>query len=163
MDTSLSMTGKKLAITAIALAVLCLQVPEENLSVIVFNSEATILKKFGEKIPIIDFIEKFLEVPTRGLTNIEAALDKANKELKRATSSTRSCILITDGKHTAGKNPESSAKKLPRLHIIQMGNTWSSPRFCRNLAHAGKGKFLRAMNIEDLPKSLYTLSNYLVR
>lgn len=163
LDTSLSMTGKKLAINAVSLAVLALQLEPEDLCIIAFESEANLVKALLEKKNVYEILEKFLEVPARGLTNIESALKMAVAQSKNGKLAKKAVILMTDGRFTAGKNPEYLVPQLPNLHVIQTGNAWSSPRFCRGLAKAGGGKYLRVSQVEQLPKALYSLVHEIIR
>ena len=163
IDTSLSMTGRKLALTAVALAVIALQLESEDLSVIAFETEANIIKPLGKKMGLFQILERFMEVPARGLTNIEAGLLMAAKEAEKGSSARAAVILMTDGRYTAGKNPDYIVPRLPKLHLVQTGNPWSSPRFCRSLARAGGGKFLRVAKLEHLPKAMYSLVYEIIR
>ncbi len=163
IDTSLSMTGKKLALTAVTLAVVALQLEPEDLGVIAFETDAEVLKPLGKQLPLPDTLKRFLEVPARGLTNIEAGLQKAIVESKKGRLRRKAVILMTDGRFTAGKNPEYLVKNLPRLHVVQTGNPWSSPRFCRTLAKLGGGKHIRVSKPEHLPKALYSLVHEIIR
>ncbi len=163
LDTSLSMTGKKLAINAVALAVIALQIEPADLAIIAFESEATVIKPLGKEMTIQSILEKFLDVPARGLTNIEAGLLAAEKECKKGRLKKRAVILMSDGRHTAGANPETMVKRLPRMHMVQTGSPWSSPRFCRSLAQIGRGKYIRVSQIEQLPKALYSLVHEIIR
>jgi Mg-chelatase subunit ChlD len=163
IDTSLSMTGRKLALTAVALAVLCLQLDPEDLSVIAFESDANLIKPLAHKENIYQVLKKFMEVPARGLTNIEAGLLMAEKQALSGKLPKKAVILMTDGRFTAGRNPEYLIPRLPRLHVVQAGSPWSSPRFCRNLAKQGGGKFLRVAKLEHLPKALYALVHEIIR
>jgi Mg-chelatase subunit ChlD len=104
-----------------------------------------------------------MEVPARGLTNIEAGLLDAAKQAESGKTSKRAVILMTDGRFTAGRNPDYIVPRLPRLHVIQTGNPWSSPRFCRSLAQRGRGKYMRVANLEQLPKALYSLVHEIIR
>ncbi len=163
VDTSLSMTGRKLALTAVSLAVLCLQLDPEDFSVVAFESTANLIKGLGTKQGPQEVLKKFMEVPARGLTNLEAGLLLAEKQALAGKLSKKAVILMTDGKFTAGKNPEYLIPRLPRLHVVQTGNAWSSPRFCRGLAKRGRGKYLRVAKIEHLPTALYTLVHEIIR
>lgn len=163
LDTSLSMTGKKLAMTAVSLAVLTLQLDPEDLAIIAFESEAQVVKPLGDTSTPFAILEKFLRQPARGLTNISAGLELALAEATRGKLKRQSVILITDGRYTAGDNPESWAKRLPRLHVVHTGNPWASPRFCRRLAKLGRGKYVRVADFEELPKALYSLVQGLTR
>jgi Mg-chelatase subunit ChlD len=163
LDTSLSMTGKKMAITAVAMAVMALQLEPEDLSIIAFETEATLVKALGTKWNVYKLVEKFMELPAKGLTNIEAGLKIALKESQKGKLNRKVVILMTDGRYTAGHNPEYLVSKLPRLYVVQTGSPWASVRFCRNLAKKGGGKFTRVSNIEDLPKALYSLVHEIIR
>jgi Mg-chelatase subunit ChlD len=163
IDTSLSMTGKKLALTAVSLAVIALQLEPEDLSIVAFEADAAVLKPLGSVLPLPESLKRFLEVPARGLTNIEAGLIKAISESQKGRLRRKAVILMTDGRFTAGKNPEYLIKKLPRLHVVQTGNPWSSPRFCRTLARIGGGKHIRISKPEHLPKALYSLVHEIIR
>jgi Mg-chelatase subunit ChlD len=163
IDTSLSMTGRKLALTAVALAVLSLQLEPEDFSVIAFESDANLIKGLGEKKDVFAVLKRFMEVPARGLTNIEAGLLLAEKQALSGKLPKKAVILMTDGRFTAGRNPEYLVPRLPRLHVVQTGNPWSSPRFCRGLAKKGRGKFLRVAKLEHLPSALYALVHEIIR
>lgn len=163
VDTSLSMTGKKLAITGVALAVFGLQIEPEDLSVVSFETDATVIKPLGSKTYLAEMLGKFLDVPARGLTNIEAGLSKALEQLQKGRNKKKTIILLSDGKFTAGRDPTKLASHAQHLHILQTGNQWSSPRFCRNLAQKGNGKFIRIAKIEDLPKAMYGLLREITR
>ena len=157
------MTGRKLAITAVALAVIALQLEPEDLAVIAFESDANVIKPLGQKKDIYEILEKFMEVPARGLTNIEAGLEMALKETMNGSLPKKNVILMTDGRYTAGRSPEHLVPRLPRLHVVQTGNPWSSTRFCRNLARQGRGKYMRVAQLEHLPKALYSLVHEIIR
>lgn len=163
IDTSLSMTGRKLALTAVALAVLALQLESEDFALIAFESEATLIKGLGEKVDVFTVLERFMEVPARGLTNIEAGMQMAEKQALAGKLAKKAVILMTDGRFTAGRNPEYLIPRLPRLHVVQTGNPWSSPRFCRSLARRGRGKHLRVAKLEHLPGALYALVQEIIR
>jgi Mg-chelatase subunit ChlD len=157
------MTGRKLAINAVALAVIALQLEPEDLCVVAFESDATVIKPLGTKMGIYKILEKFMEVPAKGLTNIEAGLLEAQKEAAQGRLPKQGVILMTDGRFTAGKNPDYIVPKLPRLHVVQTGNPWASNRFCRGLARMGRGKYVRVAQLEQLPKSLYALVHEIIR
>ena len=72
LDMSLSMTGEKVALLAVAAAILRLKL--ERLGVVAFDSEAHPLTPAGSTLPARAVIRKVLEVPARGYTNIHAGL-----------------------------------------------------------------------------------------
>lgn len=157
LDASLSMTGKKLALNAVALAVLALQLDPDDLSIIAFDGRAHLVKPLLEKKTVYEILEKFMATPPHGLTNIEDALKMAASQAQKGHLAKKAVILMTDGRYTAGNNPEYLVPQLPRLHVVQTGNPWSSPRFCRGLAKRGQGKYIRVSQVEQLPRALYSL------
>ncbi len=163
IDTSLSMTGRKLALTAVALAVIALQLEPEDLSVVAFESDANLIKGLGTRLDVFQTLKNFMEVPARGLTNIESGLLMAEKECLKGKLAKKAIILMTDGRFTAGRSPEYLISRLPRLHVVQTGNPWSSPRYCRSLARKGRGKYLRVAKLEHLPSALYALVHEIIR
>lgn len=157
LDTSLSMTGNKLALVAVSIAVLALQLEPEDLSVIPFATEAEVLKRLNCVQSVEEIVERFLDSSTKGLTNIEDALKKALTQAQSGKQTRRTVILMTDGKFTAGGRPEYLASQFQRLNVLQTGSPWASERFCRGLARKGNGKFMHVNDFEELPKALYNL------
>jgi Mg-chelatase subunit ChlD len=74
MDTSLSMSGKNLALAAVAAAVLAFSVKSEDLAVVAFESSAKALTHLGERDSASRVVETLLTQPARGFTNIQDAL-----------------------------------------------------------------------------------------
>jgi uncharacterized protein with von Willebrand factor type A (vWA) domain len=150
LDTSLSMTGEKLALMAVAVAILKLKL--ENLSVVVFDTEAQRLSRVGEQISIRTLLRRILEVPAQGFTNIEAGLQVGASELRRSRERERVGILLTDGVSNVGGNPVFSAARFPKLHVIHLGDYQpQGARCCKAMANAGRGRLYRATRYADLP------------
>lgn len=167
VDTSLSMTGEKLALTAVALAVVLLQFPEEQIGIIAFENEAQILKKPTEHISISVLIERFLEVPAQGYTHLEAGLRSALTQIqsmdKGSNTKPISTVLLTDGKYTAGKDPAYLAPRFPHLVVLKMGDERASLELCRELARKGNGTLREVANLDDLPAVMYSVVKDLLR
>lgn len=167
VDTSLSMTGEKLALTAVALAVVVLQFPEDPVGIIAFENEAKILKRPEEKISIQQLVERFLDVPAQGYTHLEDGM-KAALQLVRAAKAVGggkppSTVLLTDGKYTAGRDPAYLAPKFPHLVVMKMGKERASLELCRELAKKGSGALREVGELESLPTVMYGVVKDLLR
>lgn len=164
VDTSLSMTGVKLALTAVALAIVLLYFPKDPIGIVAFENTATVLKYPDEIITIEEMIKRFLEVPAQGYTHLETGLQKTlsmitsienQKEKKSAT-----VILMTDGKYTAGRNPSYLASRFDHLLVLGLGDDLSGQNLCKTLAHRGHGKFNKVSELHQLPLAMfYTIKN----
>lgn len=167
VDTSLSMTGEKLALTAVALAVVLLQFPDDPVGIVAFENEARILKTPDERISIEELIARFLDVPAQGYTHLEIGMKAALKLLRtvRAGHSRRppSCVLLTDGKYTAGKDPAYLAPRFPHLVVLKMGEERSSQPLCEELAKKGRGALREVADLEQLPEAMYAVVKNLLR
>ncbi|MGE0614273.1 MAG: VWA domain-containing protein [Bacteriovoracia bacterium] len=167
VDTSLSMTGEKLALTAVALAVVLLQFPDEKIGLVAFENEAKVLKSPAEKITVQDMVLRFLDVPAEGYTHLESGIREAHRlvELIRAQSENgqASTVLLTDGKYTAGRDPTFMAPWFPRLFVVKMGSDRSSLELCRELARLGHGQLLEVRKLEALPQVMYRVVQGLLR
>jgi Mg-chelatase subunit ChlD len=168
VDTSLSMTGEKLALTAVALAVVLLQFPDDPVGIVAFENEAKILKRPDEKISIAQLIERFLDVPAQGYTHLEDGM-KASLKLVYAARSVSggsglpSTVLLTDGKYTAGKDPAYLATRFPHLVVLKMGKERASLELCRELAKKGHGALREVGELDALPTVMYGVVKDLLR
>ncbi len=166
IDTSLSMTGEKLALTAVALAVVLLQFPDDPIGIIAFENEAKVLKNLNEGLSVKSLIERFIDVPAQGYTHLEDGM-KAALRLIRQGSGLRgrppSVVLLTDGKYTAGRDPGYLASKFPHLVVLKMGKEKAGMSLCRDLAKRGKGKLKEVVELESLPSVMYSVVKDLLR
>ncbi len=167
VDTSLSMTGEKLALTAVALAVVLLAFPEDLIGIVAFENEAKVLKFPDERISIQLLVERFLDVPAQGYTHLEDGMRGALKLVSevrfRGQGRPPSAVLLTDGKYTAGKDPAYLASRFPHLVVLKMGRERASLELCRELAHRGKGVLREVDELEALPKVMYGVVKDLLR
>lgn len=167
VDTSLSMTGEKLALTAVALAVVLLQFPNDPVGIVAFENEAKVLKFPEEKLTLPELLERFLDVPAQGYTYLEAGLKEALSLSRRARvtgyGNRCSTILLTDGKYTAGKDPVYLAPRFSHLVVLKMGRERSSLPLCQDLARLGQGSLKEIGELEELPQTLYTVVKDLLR
>ena len=167
VDTSLSMTGEKLALTAVALAVVLLQFPEDPIGIIAFENEAKILKRPEERISIQELVERFLDVPAQGYTHLEAGMKAALKMLRTIGGAGQgraySTVLVTDGKYTAGRDPGYLGPRFPHLVVLKMGRERASLELCRELAKKGSGALKEVAELDSLPTVMYSVVKDLLR
>jgi Mg-chelatase subunit ChlD len=150
LDMSLSMTGEKVALTALAAAILKLKL--ERVSVIAFDTVAHRLVRAGEELSARELVRRILGVPAQGYTNIEAGLLMGVEELGRARLRERVGVILTDGVANVGWDPVRVAPRFPRLHVVQVGREErQGTRTCERLARAGRGLRYRAVIYAQLP------------
>jgi hypothetical protein len=146
LDTSGSMFGKLLLNAALTTSVLSYAMAKDFTSVILFNSDAFVLKSIKKETDVVHLIDSILESEAVGFTNIERALKQGLLELKKIKGDRQKVgILITDGDFNRGKEPFLIARRYPKLHVINMppeeqkiGQT-RGQTVCRGIAAAGKG------------------------
>ncbi len=167
VDTSLSMTGEKLALTAVALAVVLLQFPDDPVGIIAFENEARVLKRPEERISLQQLVERFLDVPAQGYTHLEEGMRSALKLVRSAAAAGQgkppSTVLLTDGKYTAGRDPAYLAPRFPHLVVMKMGKERASLELCRELAQKGSGALREVGELEALPAVMYGVVKDLLR
>jgi Mg-chelatase subunit ChlD len=167
VDTSLSMTGEKLALTAVALAVVLLQFPDDPVGIIAFENEAKVLKRPDEHISLQQLVERFLDVPAQGYTHLEDGMKAALDQVRNAASGGQvrppSTVLLTDGKYTAGRDPSYLASRFPHLVVLKMGKERASLELCRELAQKGNGVLREVGELEALPMVMYGVVKDLLR
>lgn len=150
LDMSLSMTGEKIALTALAAAILKLKL--EAVSVVAFDTVAHRLVAANEAIGVRELVRRVLRVPAQGYTNIEAGLKMGVDELSRARRRERVGVLLSDGVANVGWDPVRVAPRFPRLHVVQVGREErQGTRTCERLARAGRGLRYRAVIYGQLP------------
>jgi Mg-chelatase subunit ChlD len=167
VDTSLSMTGEKLALTAVALAVVLLQFPDDPVGIVAFENEAKVLKRPEERISLQELLERFLDVPAQGYTHLEDGLKGALNLVRSIASSGQarppSAVLLTDGKYTAGRDPAFLAPRFPHLVVLKMGKERASLELCREMAQKGHGALREVGELESLPNVMYGVVKDLLR
>jgi Mg-chelatase subunit ChlD len=163
MDASLSMSGKNLALAAVAAAVLAFSVKSEDLAVIAFESTARLIKSLGGRESAAHVVEQLLSQPARGFTNIEDALTQGRRELERGATPRRVGLLITDGVFTAGNDPLAEAALFPRLFVLLTEDYVMDEDLCASMARAGRGELVRVRGYGDLPSTMLRVVPRLLR
>lgn len=150
LDMSLSMTGERVALIALAAAILKMRL--EHLAVVQFDTEARALVRLGELVPVRELVRRILTVPAQGYTNIEAGLRAGLDTLSRGRRRDRVGIVMTDGIANTGGNPVDLASEYPRLHVVQIGSMErQGTRTCTAMATAGRGRRYCAIIYPQLP------------
>lgn len=151
LDMSLSMTGDKIALTALAAAILRLKL--DRIAVVVFDTKAHKLVDIGEDLSPEDLVRRILRVPAQGFTNIEGGLKMGLDMLRRSGQRERAGIVMTDGVANVGGDPVARAGAYPLLHVVQVGEEEvQGTRACVSMARSGRGRRYRAELYEDLPR-----------
>ena len=162
LDSSGSMYGRLLLNAALRTSVLAYNMEKENYAIVLFNSNAMLMKKINDVKPITTTIDDILDSEAVGFTNIQKGLEKGLKELEKVKESKREKIgiLISDGNYNRGDDPIEIAKKYPTLHVIGMPADNDAERgidTCRDIAKAGHGKFLSVTDYKEIPRALMEL------
>ncbi len=163
LDTSMSMTGKKLALAGVAAAVLALRLPPTDYAIVLFSSRAKTLKGMSAFMPLEKALEIMLEVRATGYTNIEDGLKQGYKELSRSRSKNPFGVLVTDGVYTEGKNPLPWAARYPRLYVLITKDYKMDVDLCREMARRGRGEAYLVEGYDALPAVMRDLLNRVLR
>lgn len=164
LDTSSSMSGDKHLLASIAVAVLVLEVPPEDYSLVVFASEAKVIKKLAERTAPKTTLLRFLHHQPRGFTHVAAGLKEGLSQLKAQGRSRKKIGLIaTDGRSTEGGNPLEIAKQFDFLVVLHLCGAGSDLEASQQIAQAGQGICLEVETLEDLPTRLYEALRMLAR
>lgn len=163
MDASLSMTGEKIALLSVATAVVALSVPAHRLSLMGFDSRIKWIKRFGEDLTVEKIIERVLDLPAGGFTNMEIAMKETLKALRAFHKEHANVIFIGDGKYTEGSDPSPFAPKFKHFNVLKLGRDQAGRELLLDLTKKGNGQFFEARKIYDLPKSMYAAIRTLLR
>jgi len=171
VDASLSMAGEKMALAAVAAAVLALKSHPGDLSVVLFADEARIISGLNDKAAPEEVVRRMLTRPCGGATHIAAGLRQGHDQLARSRDPRRSALLLTDGMFTAGPDPCAEASRFRDLHVLlireheQSGGTWVTPRRLvgEAIARAGHGHVVRVDGFSELPRRMVEVAGKLLR
>jgi von Willebrand factor type A domain len=156
LDTSSSMSGEKHLLASIAAAVLLLEVPTRDSSLVTFASQSSSIKPLHSEERCEEVILKFLKVRPRGFTNIARGLQEGLRQLKRGSQRKRRVGLIaTDGRSTEGADPIPIASQYDFLVVLHLHGPGSHAEGSQEMAQAGHGVCLEVEKFEDLPRRLY--------
>ena len=177
VDTSLSMAGEKMALAAVAAAVLALKLRPGDLAVVLFADGARVASRFGEELAPSELVLRMLSVPCGGGTDIAAALEAGHAELRRGRDPSRCGLLVSDGVCTSGADPLPAAARFGPLHVLLMEEqapardpaapvtTWIAPRFRAGeaIARAADGGLVRVDGFAALPRRMLDVADRVLR
>ena len=187
LDTSLSMAGEKMALGAVAAAVLALKLRPGDLAVVLFADGARSVLRFGEEVEPAELVRRMLAVPCGGGTDIAAALRLGHAELQRGRDPGRCGLLVSDGVYTSGADPLPPAARFGELHVLLMEEpparaagsdraavrsgdaapvtTWISPRLAvgEAIARASGGGVVRVDGFAALPRRMLEVADRVLR
>jgi uncharacterized protein with von Willebrand factor type A (vWA) domain len=155
LDSSLSMTGDKLAMATAAIAVLAYRLKTVDYLLITFNDRATTVKRVDRSACLDDLVADLLSFNATGYTNIDVALRKGSEELSRASTANRIGILITDGNYTVGADPTDAAAAYKRLFVVMTESHDCRPSTCEAVARSGGGQMFSVSSFDEIPRVLY--------
>lgn len=162
LDMSLSMTGEKVALIAVATAILRMKL--DHVAVVAFDTVPHVLVRQGERVSPREVVRRVLEVPAQGYTNIEGGLLSALGQLRQGRRRERVAMLFTDGVANVGHDPVRVASRFPRLHVVHLGDYHpQGARACLGMANAGRGRLYRARAYADLPDVVRTAVRQIFR
>jgi hypothetical protein len=123
VDTSLSMTGSKFALTGVALALVAMEFQKSPLGILSFENQARVLKEPYESLAVESLIERFLSLPVQGYTHLEAGMQKGLamvEEMQKKTARKESLYgRSIDRREVHGREGSELS-----------GKTLSSPHYC---------------------------------
>jgi Mg-chelatase subunit ChlD len=163
IDTSISMTGRKLAWAAVSAAVLAQRISLKDSAVISFESTASVLKPIGKTERLEKLVERTLTVYATGYTNIEDGLKKGLYELRKGSQPEKVGIIITDGKYTEGGDPLDLASRYRKLYVLMTKDYNSNESLCRKMASQGGGQVFTIAQYEEIPHRLYRILNDILK
>jgi uncharacterized protein with von Willebrand factor type A (vWA) domain len=163
LDTSLSMSGEKMALAAVAAAVLALKSHPGDLGVVLFDDQARAVARLEAAVEPAEIVRRMLGRPVRGYTNIAAALKLGVAELERGRNPRKVGLLVTDGVATAGGDPVPLAARFGRLHVLLAEDYKMDRELCRRMADLGRGDVFAVGSFADLPRRMLDVANRVLR
>lgn len=163
LDASSSMSGEKHLLASVAVAVLLLEVPSEDASLILFASDVKTVKPLRRRESVETTILNFLKTEPRGFTNIAKGLEAGLKQVKLGGSKRRVGLLASDGRSTEGKDPIQFAKEFDALVVLHLHGPGSHLDSSREMAQAGGGVCLEVEDFDALPRRLYDAIRIMAR
>lgn len=118
IDSSYSMSGRKLVMAAAAAATIAHLFNSTDIGIVYFGTKGAVLKRFDVEESIQSIIEKIFNLIPKGLTNIYQGLKVGAEEMGERKQSSYTAILLSDCDVNTGKIPSIIAWKLQGLKII---------------------------------------------
>ena len=117
VDRSGSMSGDRLAASAIAAAAVAERAPDD-FSVLAFSDKVMIIKGQSQRRSVDDVVEDVFRLRGHGPTDLGLALRVAADQLASSGAQRKRVVLLSDCRPTKGTEPERDAGALDELHVI---------------------------------------------
>lgn len=140
VDTSGSMSGRAVAIAAVAAAAVVLAADGRlDPAILAFGAQRTELQPQGSRRVPEELVGELVQLRGHGMTDRAGALRAAAVQLARATADERLTVLVSDCLRTAGGAPASALAGIDRLHVLCPLPTPYSGLAAAELARSGGG------------------------
>ena len=141
---------------------------QEHVSLVTYNSKSKIEVKLTEKYSKIpNAMDKYSRKFCEGATNIYAGINSGVNTLADSSArpwAAKVIIVLTDGKHNTGSNPEKAAARAFKDGIILYTVTFSDDaekKKMQKVAAKGGGKHFHAARKSDLAQAFQKIANSL--
>ncbi|MFX1537916.1 MAG: VWA domain-containing protein [Promethearchaeota archaeon] len=152
IDSSYSMSGKKLVMAAAAAATIAHLFDSTDIGIVHFGTKGVILKHFDVEESIQSIVEKIFNLVPKGLTNIYQGLKVGVEELGVRKQSSYTAILLSDCDVNTGKIPSVIAWKLQGLKIITFPPV--NDFIADILKRETRGELFHTSYVKDIPMIL---------
>lgn len=149
IDSSYSMSGKKLVMAAAAAATISHLFSSRDIAVIHFGTKASILKHFDHEISTESLVEQIFSLIPKGLTNLHQGLKVGIDELGARKQTNYTAILLSDCDLNTGKVPSMIAWRLQGLKIITFPPV--NEFIAKQLEKDARGEIFHAEKVLDIP------------
>lgn len=150
VDISGSMRGERLLTAAATVGALSAGLHRDDLAVIAFWSDAAMLLRLGERVPLEVLVDSMLGLDAAGLTNVSFPLQMALQELGNPGRCEQRVLLLSDCVHNAGPDPRAAAAALPRLDVLFDVGGERDSELADQLASTGRGSLRPIRGYHDV-------------
>jgi Mg-chelatase subunit ChlD len=154
VDVSGSMRGERVRTAAATVGALAGELQNDDLAVIAFWSDATLLLPLGAPFAPLKLLDDLLRLPAQGLTNVGFPLQIAATELARRPNPEARVLLLSDCVHNAGPDPRGPAGALPRLDVLLDSSGEKDEDLGRELARIGRGRMFTVSDHRQVAPAL---------
>jgi len=154
VDVSGSMRGERLLTAAATVGALAGGLHRDDLAVVAFWSDATVLMRLGERAPLDRLVDAIVGLDAAGLTNVAFPLEFAATELGPPRGAEQRVLLLSDCVHNAGPDPRGAAARLPRLDVLFDVTGERDSELAGQIARAGRGMVLPIRHHRDVAPAL---------
>lgn len=120
IDSSGSMSGRRLAAAALAAGACTWRAPRDH-AVLSFARTTTVLRDLHSQRPAAEVVDAILGLQAHGTTALATALRGAADQLGRSRAARRVAVLLSDCRSTDGEDPVPIAAAVPELVVIAPG------------------------------------------